>query len=76
MAENKLLDVPNSNNDNTKITNIKDIHTKKYCSKCLTVLGDSVVRDINNNEFCSFECKKNYWAEMRSDLDDIMSNFK
>ncbi len=57
---------------------IYDIHNvninascKKYCSKCLSLLGENVVFDHEGNVFCDFECKKNFYLEIRSDIDDI-----
>lgn len=64
MGQNKLLIVPN------------DTYSKIYCSKCLGLLGDDRVKDHENNEFCCWECKVEYWVEMRQDMNDILSEFK
>ena len=50
--------------------------SKKYCSKCLSLLGDKKVKDHEWNCFCSWDCKVEFHLERRQDMDDILSNFK
>lgn len=73
MKQNKLL------NSKDYINNSVDSYSssKKYCSKCLSLLGDDseVVRDNENNEFCSWECKVEYHRENRKLLEEIMGKF-
>jgi len=39
----------------------------KYCAKCLSVLGDKVVKDILGQEFCNKFCRSEWWAEDRKE---------
>jgi len=53
-----------------------DVRSKNYCSKCLGVLGDDMVKDAEGNEFCCSICRREFYLEIRQDMDDIMSEFK
>lgn len=60
-----------------QITNINiDTESKNYCSKCLSVLGNEMVIDGENNVFCDDFCKREYWLELRQDMDDLISEFR
>ena len=41
----------------------------KHCSKCLSVLGDKVVRDSVGRKFCSVGCRRDFYAEIRKEMD-------
>lgn len=75
MVKNRLQIVSNNNEINNINVNIY-VSKKKYCSKCLSVLGDEVMKDHEDNEFCNWECKKDFYLEKRQDMDDILSNYK
>jgi len=63
MKQNKLLNNKYNSGD------------AKYCSKCLSLLGDVRVRDNERNEFCSESCRREYWSENRKLLEEIMGKF-
>lgn len=48
----------------------------KYCAKCLSVLGESVVRDIEGQYFCSKFCRSEWWAEERCRDDELYNWWK
>lgn len=53
-------------------------NNQKYCSKCLSELdsdkGNRVI-DVEDNEFCCWECRKDYYYEIRREMDSILSEF-
>jgi len=54
-------------------------NTNTYCAKCLRLLDDEdrdIVKDIEGNEFCDRECRKDFYLECRQDMDDIMSDLR
>jgi len=79
MEKNRLQIVSNNFNGYStynKITNINvNIVSKKYCSKCLSVLGDDRVVDGDGNEFCDSSCRRDYYYENRREMDSILSEF-
>jgi uncharacterized protein with PIN domain len=54
-----------------KLNNISN----NYCSKCLSKLSYDKVVDTEDNEFCCEECRRDYWLEIRQDMDDLISEF-
>ena len=72
MGNNKLQIKSLDNISNISSIDI-DVRSKKYCSKCLCVLGDERVKDRENNVFCCKECLHDFHLERRQDMDDIMS---
>jgi len=47
-------------------------NSDKYCSKCLSVLGDNKVKDGEGNWFCSWECKVDYHQQNKKELDTML----
>ena len=50
-----------------------------FCAKCLKELDNDdrdVVKDVDGNEFCDRECRKDFYLECRQDMDDIMSDLR
>ena len=50
-------------------------NSNKYCAKCLSVLGDNKVKDGEGNWFCSWECKKMYYAEIKKENDSLFNEW-
>lgn len=49
-----------------------------YCNKCLKQIDindKDVVRDINGDWFCSSDCRRDYFIEIKQDFDDIRNEF-
>ncbi len=46
-----------------------------YCLKCGVELKDDVVQDSQGNRFCSRDCRKFYWEEIRRSNDSMISEF-
>lgn len=44
-----------------------------YCAKCCTNLSrvavEKIVRDIDGNEFCGRDCRREWFAENRKEMD-------
>jgi len=53
-----------------------NINSKNYCTKCLSVLGDSMVKDVEGNLFCDESCRRDYYYENRREMDSILSEFR
>jgi hypothetical protein len=51
--------------------NKSQLHNRKYCAKCLSLLGDKRIRDNLGNEFCDRDCLKDWWAENRKSEDEL-----
>jgi hypothetical protein len=64
MTQTKLQN--NINNNNIILGN-----KSGYCSKCLRELDGDRVRDADGNEFCDFECKREFHMENRKEMDDM-----
>jgi hypothetical protein len=47
-------------------------NSDKYCSKCLSVLGDNKVKDGEGNWFCDEICRNQFWTENRKERDTIL----
>jgi len=62
--------------DNVSSDENSNENSINYCSKCLSVLGDDMVKDVEGNEFCDCECRHEYWREIRLDMDDLVSEFR
>lgn len=62
---------------NNKINHFANINTynKKYCSKCLSVLGEDRVKDSEGNEFCCESCRVDFWRDVRKEFEQIMGRF-
>lgn len=74
MEKNKLqIGLNNKNNYNANIN--VNVSSKKYCSKCLSLLGEDRVVDGEGNEFCCWECRRDYYYENRREMDSILSEF-
>lgn len=73
MNNKNKLEIKQQVNYYKQITNINMDSSKKYCSKCLCLLGDEKVVDGEGNWFCNWECKVDFHFERRQDMNDIMS---
>lgn len=74
MEHNKL-----NNNDLIKeLQQNNNIFVNKsgYCSKCLRELDDDRVIDHEGNEFCDFECKRDFWLEHRREMESICKDHR
>ncbi len=45
--------------------------SRRYCAKCLSVLGERRVRDVAGREFCSKFCRSEWWAEERRGAEEV-----
>ncbi len=45
--------------------------SRRYCAKCLSVLGERRVRDAAGREFCSNFCRSEWWAEERRSAEEV-----
>lgn len=45
--------------------------SRRYCAKCLSVLGERRVRDVAGREFCSKFCRSEWWAERRRSEQEV-----
>lgn len=82
MAENRSQVAPNRDGSESKEGNLqgsKQITNINvgYCSKCLRVLDDieDVVRDSENNLFCSSDCRSDFWREIRRHYEEISERY-
>jgi len=67
-------------NKSQQIVNINYINVNVitgYCAKCSKPLEDIndednkyIIKDENNNLFCDKMCRKDFWNEMRREVDD------
>lgn len=60
---------------NNQITNIFVNNNTGYCSKCLSVLGENRVIDSEGNEFCDMDCRKEYYYEIRREMDSRLNEW-
>ena len=47
---------------------IQIANINKYCSKCLSLLGNDVVLDGLGRKFCSVDCRRDFYAEIRKEI--------
>lgn len=77
MGQNRLQIKSLCSNEIEGINNINiNVGSKNYCSKCLGVLGDDRVKDVENNWFCNCSCRRDYDYENRREMDSILSEFR
>ncbi len=47
----------------------------KYCTKCLSILGEKRVKDYKGNEYCDETCRRENFTELNQDQDDLYGEY-
>lgn len=73
---NKINKINNINIDKLSKSQYTYINKKTgYCSKCLEILGENKVIDVEGNEFCDNQCRREYWLEINQHMYDLKDDF-